>query len=406
MLTSLGQPQTTSSIPVAAMLPYQLPRRCRRLLCSVGEKLTEEIFFTNGSNMIGRICVSLLPLTKGCQQFMIEPAVLELVPGSSCAFTVTFTAQFSGLVSGIFQFRAVGVNELFPPYELLIEASVRHDLKLTGKEKHTLLPGIRHQVNDPLVEEVSEGQGARDVQITPTFIRFVVKRDRNHKETIRNAEISLVNRTAQEIPYQIKSLHEHLSMDASRGRILPASKKIVTVSVLCRPFGSHFKNTEDDWCGSITVVIGDILSREVSVVIDRNAMTFLPDFDDVARTRHALSTQTDSFYYTKKVNRRGLYFHARAVECGSCVVGESHQVPVYICNGSDVPMTVFLQELQDPFACEYTPTTLQSKKFIEIPITFTPKTVGKVATCLVAYTVNGKASVTLIARGVDGTKAA
>ncbi|TMW63129.1 hypothetical protein Poli38472_002070 [Pythium oligandrum] len=60
---------STSVVPTCAKVPIQMPRRCRRLLCTVGETMTEEIVFSNGSSRTGRICVSLLPLSTGCQQF-------------------------------------------------------------------------------------------------------------------------------------------------------------------------------------------------------------------------------------------------------------------------------------------------------------------------------------------------
>ncbi|KAE9039044.1 hypothetical protein PR001_g5270 [Phytophthora rubi] len=70
-----------------------IPRRCRRFLCSIGDIMTEQIVFTNGTNSVGRICVSLLPLSTGCQQFSVSPAVLELGPNASNAFHVTFNAR-------------------------------------------------------------------------------------------------------------------------------------------------------------------------------------------------------------------------------------------------------------------------------------------------------------------------
>lgn len=156
----------------------------------------------------------------------------------------------------------------------------------------------------------------------------------------------------------------------------------------------------ENWFGSLTVRVGKAYSREVSVVVDRRVIQVLPPFDEIARSRHQLSSQTDSFYYTKRGKRRGLYFHARAVEFGCCNVGESHEVPVYVCNGSKTSMTVFLQDLQEPFSCAYTTTTIEPRKFIEVMVTFTPKVVGKVATSLFAYSVTDKAVVTLVARGI------
>uniref|UniRef100_M4B978 Abnormal spindle-like microcephaly-associated protein ASH domain-containing protein n=1 Tax=Hyaloperonospora arabidopsidis (strain Emoy2) TaxID=559515 RepID=M4B978_HYAAE len=101
------------------------PHRSRRFLCSVGDIMTEQIIFTNETSSVGRICVSLLPLSTGCQQFSVSPAVLELGPKASSAFHITFSARYAGAVSGVFQFRGVGVDSLFDPYEIVIEASVK-----------------------------------------------------------------------------------------------------------------------------------------------------------------------------------------------------------------------------------------------------------------------------------------
>jgi hypothetical protein len=361
--------------------------------------------FSNGSSRVGRICVSLLPLSTGCQQFSVTPAVLELQPRSRSAFTVTFDASRPGVVAGIFQFRAVGIDGLHEPYEVLIEASVRGDLQLSPglprpKPSRPQAQTIKSAAREPRVTELP-AKALAGVQITPTFLRFAkATRGNGLGVVVSGQSIRITNTTTESIEFQVKSPHEHLQLSKARGSLTAGSEVRIDVQPICCPF--QFDDGERrDWCGSMTVVVGDMLSREVSVVIDHNALAMLPTFDEAARVRQTISAQTDSFYYTKKVNRRGLYFHARAVECGSCVVGESHHVPVYICNGSDAPMTVFLQALQEPFSCMYQPTTLQARKFIEVPVTFTPKATGKVSTCLVAYTVTGKAAVTLIARGVD-----
>ncbi|GLD93256.1 hypothetical protein PINS_up001848 [Pythium insidiosum] len=389
-------------VPQAVAMPAKMSRRCRRLLCSVGEHMVEHIMFSNGANAVGRICVALLPLSKGCQQFTVTPAVLELQPLASGAFVITFSARYPGVVAGIFQFRAVGTDSLFEPYEVMIEASVRGDIEV--KSKHASKPPIAQPpIQAAPVNRIRElsAEDSQAVVIGPTFIKFEIPRDTgNEPAHVGSAQVRMTNGTDKALPFEIKCDHEHLSVSPSRGSIEPNSETSVRVKAFCQPYGRDGHNGGAKWVGSMTVVVGTNFSREVSVVIDSNALAALPLFEEALRIRHALSTQTDSFYYTKKGRRKGLYFHARAVECGSCPVGESHQVPVYICNGSDAPMTVFLQTLQEPFACSYSPTTLQARKFIEVPVTFRPKTVGKVATCLVAYSATGKAVVTLVARGI------
>lgn len=83
--------------------------------------MTEQVVFTNGTNSVGRICVSLLPLSTGCQQFSVSPAVLELGPKASSAFHVTFNARYAGAVSGIFQFRGSVSSRYSIPMKLSLK---------------------------------------------------------------------------------------------------------------------------------------------------------------------------------------------------------------------------------------------------------------------------------------------
>ncbi|KAL4137140.1 hypothetical protein PRIC2_000664 [Phytophthora ramorum] len=385
-----------------------IPRRCRRFLCSVGDIMTEQIVFTNGANAVGRICVSLLPLSTGCQQFSVSPAVLELGPKASSAFHVTFNARYAGAVSGIFQFRGVGIEALFHPYEVVIEASVRRYLELeTPKSARTARP--REEANaSERVQELQASSSVDQVEVSPMFIRFDRVRNKSGELMVRKAILRLSNNTAETLPFQVRAL-ENLRVRPATGMIQPASDVVVSVLPISQPFVQQRAGGEastnpspraENWFGSLTVRVGKSYLREVSVVVDRRLTQMLPPFDEIARSRHQLSSQTDSFYYTKRGKRRGLYFHARAVEFGCCNVGESHEVPVYVCNGSKTPVTVFLQDLQEPFSSGYSTTTIEPRKFIEVMVTFTPKVVGKVATSLFAYSVNDKAVVTLVARGI------
>ncbi|KAG1683868.1 hypothetical protein DVH05_012723 [Phytophthora capsici] len=384
-----------------------IPRRCRRFLCSVGDIMTEDIVFTNGSNSVGRVCVSLLPLSTGCQQFSVSPAVLELGPKASSSFHVTFTARYAGAVSGIFQFRGVGIESLFHPYEVVIEASVKRRMELEPPRNASTQQRHGTTANER-VQELQASISVDRVDVTPTFIRFDRVRNKNGDTMVRKAKLRLTNNTALALPFMVRTL-ENLRVRPATGMIQPASEVVVSVVPISQPFlhqrdgGNSSTNPSrraETWFGSLTVQVGKDYSREVSVVVDQRVIQMLPPFDEIARSKHQLSSQTDSFYYTKRGKRRGLYFHARAVEFGCCNVGESHEVPVYVCNGSKTPMTVFLQDLQEPFSCAYSTTTIEPRKFIEVMVTFTPKVVGKVATSLFAYSVTDKAVVTLVARGI------
>lgn len=372
--------------------------------------MTERIVFANGSDAVARICVSLLPLSTGCQQFSVSPAVLELAPRASSAFHVTFKARTAGVAAGIFQFRGVGVDALFAPYEVLIEASVRRNLALQAFDVAGSTPRIVDTARDRQVEELRPSRCINDIEIGPTFIQFERSKSRQDGDAVGAATLKITNNTLETQSFAISCAHENLKIRPESGRIAPASEVAVTLLPLARPLDPRRHDDSavsgrsapraESWTGSFTVSVGASVSREVSFIISADAMQRLPPFDAIARSRHQISSQTDSFYYTKKRNRRGLYFHARAVECGSCNVGESHQVPVYICNGSSAPMTVFLQDLMDPFSCSYVTTTIEPRKFIEVPVTFTPKVAGKVSTSLFAYSVTDKAVVTLVARGI------
>ncbi|KAK1939260.1 hypothetical protein P3T76_008644 [Phytophthora citrophthora] len=381
-----------------------IPRRCRRFLCSVGDIMTEDIVFTNGSNSVGRVCVSLLPLSTGCQQFSVSPAVLELGPKASSAFHVTFNARYAGAVSGIFQFRGVGIESLFHPYEVVIEASVKRRMELELPRNTGTQQRDGNTANER-IQELQASMSVDRVDVTPTFIRFDRVRNKSGDTMVRKAKLRLSNNTAQALPFKVRAL-ENLRVRPATGTIQPASEVVVSVLPISQPFlhqrdnGKNPSPRAENWFGSLTVRVGKDYSREVSVVVDQRVIQMLPPFDEIARSKHQLSSQTDSFYYTKRGKRRGLYFHARAVEFGCCNVGESHEVPVYVCNGSKGPMTVFLQDLQEPFSCAYSTTTIEPRKFIEVMVTFTPKVVGKVATSLFAYSVTDKAVVTLVARGI------
>ncbi|RLN87813.1 hypothetical protein BBJ28_00008064 [Nothophytophthora sp. Chile5] len=343
----------------------------------------------------------------GCQQFSVSPAVLELGPKASSAFHVTFNARYVGVVSGIFQFRGVGIKSLFRPYEVMMEASVKRYMELVGVKSARQTQRLKETTPRERVQELETNASVDQVQISPMCVRFDRVRGKNGDKSIRQTTLCLTNNTAKTLPFKVRA-PENLKVRPASGMIQPASEVTVSVLPISQPFeherggmdSTRLSPKVETWYGSLTVQVGKTHVREVSVVVDRRVLKLLPPFDAIARSRHQLSSQTDSFYYTKRGNRRGLYFHARAVEFGSCNVGESHEVPVYVCNGSKTPMTVFLQDLQEPFSCSYSTTTIEPRKFIEVLVTCTPKVVGKVATSLFAYSVNDKAVVTLVARGI------
>ncbi|ETK89577.1 hypothetical protein F441_06569 [Phytophthora nicotianae CJ01A1] len=388
------------------------PRRCRRFLCSVGDIMTEQIVFTNGTNAVGRICVSLLPLSTGCHQFSVSPAVLEIGPKASSAFHVTFNARYAGAVAGIFQFRGVGIDSLFQPFEVVIEASVKRHLELKVHGNTQQRDGFDTPIKR--VDELQASRSVDQVEVSPTFIHFDRVRSKSAEKMVTKAKVRLSNNTVQSLPFKVRA-PENLRVRPATGMIQPASEVVVSVVPISQPFvqaedlqqrGGRTSSLNpspraENWFGSLAIRVGKSYLREVSIVVDRRVIQILPPFDEIARSRHQLSSQTDSFYYTKRGKRRGLYFHARAVEFGSCRVGKSHEAPVYVCNGSNEPMTVFLQDLQEPYSCAYSTTTIEPRKFIPVTVTFTPKVVGKVATSLFAYSVTDKAVVTLVARGTQ-----
>nr|CCA15291.1 hypothetical protein PITG_05510 [Albugo laibachii Nc14] len=404
-------------------------RYCRRLLCSIGDSIKENISFTNRSNSTARICFSLLPLSIGCHQYTVSPAVLDIPAGARRDFSLEFRATCAGVSAGILQFRGIDANTLFAPYEVLIEACVKESKKVFKESFHeqNVKPMEKpcrddsSAINDEKptqIEELKEDEEEKELlEISPTFIRFNAKAI-NGETIIPEGNITISNRSNSSIPFKISCNHENIQITPKQGVVESKCDISISVSPISRPFLKSSrrrsmgieKNNEqktiegkdpaDVWYGSFTLQVGTSLSREISIVLEPSALEILPNFDDTARRRHGLRNQTDSFYYTRKMNRQGLYFHARAVECGNCPIAESHQVPVYICNGSNNPMTVFLQELSPPFYCNYSTTTIQPRKFIEVPVSFTPKVKGKVSTSLHAYSLADKASVTLIARGV------
>ncbi|KAG6613529.1 uncharacterized protein IUM83_04422 [Phytophthora cinnamomi] len=173
-----------------------MPRRCRRFLCSVGDIMTEHIVFTNGTNSVGRICVSLLPLSTGCQQFSVSPAVLELGPKASSAFHVTFNARYAGAVSGIFQFRGVGVEALFHPYEVVIEASVKRRAELEAPRSARSTESRKETDINQRVQELQASSSGDQVEVSPMFIRFDRVRNKNGELVIRKAKLRLATDVA------------------------------------------------------------------------------------------------------------------------------------------------------------------------------------------------------------------
>ena len=360
--------------------------------------MTQRIVFTNETSSVGRICVSFLPLSTGCQQFSVSPAVLELGPKASSAFRVTFSARYAGAVSGVFQFRGVGVDSLFDPYEIVIEASVKRQSEVeVPRSPSTAHKRRETDVVSGRVQEVQASPSINHVAVTPTSIRFDCVRSKSGEQLFRKARIRLANNTAQALPFKVRA-PENIRVSPLSGMIQPASSVNLSVLPMSQPVAPP--RLEEDWVDSLTVRVGKTYTRKVDVRVDQRVIQMLAPFDQAARFRHQLSPQTDSFYYAKRSKRRGLYFHARAVEFGCCNVGESHEVPVYVCNGSEAPITVFLQDLQEPFSSTFSTTTIRPRKFIEVMVTFTPKVAGKVATSLFAYSVAEKAVVTLVARGI------
>jgi hypothetical protein len=261
-----------------------------------------------------------------------------------------------------------------------------------------------------------------------------------HVVGVHREKVTLMNHSKEIKRFQIKSGHEHVLISPKEGTIEPFNTQLIRIRILSQPFQpkkkakqnktkpnlnlnqtqNQMKQQEETWCGSFTICITSNSSnetemqqqivREISIVLDPEILNVLPTFEEMVRLQHHLSLQTDSFYYsssqkdnntTTRHPNRGLYFHAEAVECGQCPLGEAHQVCVYLCNGSENPMTVFLQNLQEPFRCEYKTTTIKSKSYIPMTIIFRPKAKGKVSTSLTAYSLTTRASMTLIATGIS-----
>ncbi|KAF1784301.1 PapD-like [Phytophthora cactorum] len=376
-----------------------VPRRCRRFLCSVGDIMTEQIVFTNGTNAVGRICVSLLPLSTGCQQFSISPAVLELGPKVSSAFHVTFNARYAGAVAGIFQFRGVGVESLFHPCEVVIEASVKRysELEAPGNTQKR----DRVDTTSGRVDELQASTSVNQVEVYPTFIRFDRVRSKSAEKMITKAKLRLSNNTVQTLPFKVRA-PENLRVRPATGMIQPASEVIVSVVPISQPIvhaerqqrgsGTSSLNPSpraENWFGSLAIRVGKSFLREVSVVVDRRVIQILPPFDEIARSRHQLSSQRIHSTTPSAESGEGCTSTPGLLSLGPTMLA-SHTKYLF-----------FLQDLQEPFSCAYSTTTIEPRKFIAVMVTFTPKVVGKVATSLFAYSVTDKAVVTLVARGIQ-----
>ncbi|KAH9140204.1 hypothetical protein AeRB84_015496 [Aphanomyces euteiches] len=198
------------------------PKLCKRFLCTIGGEIAETFLFRNTSSNYARICASIVPLSRGCNQFRITPPVLEMPPYASDHFVIRFVATQLGAVSGIFQFRSMSGDPFATPYEIIVDAHVKDS-----------------SASKPAIPGSDEVRRIDMIDIHPTYVRV----EKGGHSSFEITNISIIPQHG----------------------VIPANGKTnVRVSV-SEESPEIFQNT---WCGSISVDVNGKFVREVSIVID------------------------------------------------------------------------------------------------------------------------------------------
>ncbi|OQS06666.1 hypothetical protein THRCLA_01299 [Thraustotheca clavata] len=339
------------------------PKLCKRFLCTLGGEISETFVFRNTSPNYARICASIVPLSRGCNQFQIIPTVLEMPPHASDHFVIRFIASQVGAVSGIFQFRSMSGDPLAMPYEIIVDAHVK---------KPSVPPP---QLSPPSVIHEEEDNGECLVDVHPTYIRL--------ETSSQTKSFEVINYSDKAIPFSIACPYSHISIAPTQGIVRPKSKSSVTV--LCNTSSSVVAPNKKSWCGSFSITLDGSLTREISVVVDASPMNKPPTQPDPKSSQLSQSSTTSSSRTNKKRSKRTLFFQAENMDCGTTSLHTSQCVPVRICNGTKEPMTVFVQPLERPFSCAYSSLTLRPRSYVEVPVVFTPEKHGEVSVPMIVH---------------------
>ncbi|KDO27501.1 hypothetical protein SPRG_07090 [Saprolegnia parasitica CBS 223.65] len=356
------------------------PKLCKRFLCTLGGEISETFVFRNTSATYARICASIVPLSRGCNQFRIVPTVLEMPPHASDHFVIRFVATQVGAVSGIFQFRSMSGDPRATPYEIIVDAHVKNP---ATPVRQPTPPRIVQEVAD---EDALEANGST-VDVHPTFLRLLAAND------VKSFEV--INFSDKDVPFSIACPYPHISLAPTQGVVGPKSKSTVTVHCNAAT-SSALPPNKKTWCGSFTITLNNALTREISVVVDASALAHEPP--SYPKSSQLSQSSVASSTRTKKRSKRGLFFQAENMDCGSAALHTSQCVPVRICNGAKEPMTVFVQTLGRPFSCAYSSLTLRPRSYVEVPVVFTPEKLGDASVPMVVYSSTDKAILMLHGR--------
>ncbi|OQR94763.1 hypothetical protein ACHHYP_00942 [Achlya hypogyna] len=382
-----GHELTYKEVPISPPpTPYtkalDRPKLCKRFLCTLGGEISETFVFRNTSAQYARICASIVPLSRGCNQFRIVPTVLEMPPHASDHFVIRFIASQVGAVSGIFQFRSMSGDPRATPYEIIVDAHVKESATPPRPPAR-----IVQEAAEEGVMEVTESA----VDVDPTFLRLMAQNDAK--------VFDVINYSERDVPFSISCPYPNLSVVPTQGVVQPQSKFTVAVHCVATAV-TPVPPMKKPWTGSFTITLNNSLTREIIVVLDapsRSPATQMhaqsyPKSSQLSQSSAASSTRT------KKRSKRGLFFQADNMDCGATPLNTSQCVPVRICNGAKEPMTVFVQTLGRPFSCAYSTLTLRPRSYVEVPVVFTPEKPGEASVPMVVYTNTDKAILMLHGR--------
>ncbi|ETW02711.1 hypothetical protein, variant [Aphanomyces invadans] len=350
------------------------PKLCKRFLCTIGGEISETFVFRNTSSKFARICASIVPLSRGCNQFVIAPTVLEMAPNSSDHFVIRFVAARIGAVSAIFQFRSMSGDPLATPYEIIVDAHVKKAsaTPLDLPSRPTLAEDLHNYHPSPHVFDVQ-----------PTHLKLT---------SGAAATFDIFNYVATTTTFTVNCPFDHIQVIPNAGEIHPNGKCTIQVSLAD---SSHTKA----WCGLIAVIVNGSLPREISLVVDAS-MSCVDTASSIKEMAMSYSTESTSTTARTRSRKRGLFFQATRLDFGPRTLRSSHCLPVRICNGSKESITVFLQPVSAPFSCSYSSISLRPRSYVEVPVYFTPAVPRDVTASMVAFSAADKATLTLQGRGV------
>lgn len=343
----------------------------------------------------------LIPLGVGCQQFSIVPNVLELQANQNGCFVVSFSASILGAVACIVQFKSSAASLDSPPYEIMLDASVK-------KPQHLIQADVPQKLQpNARFSNVSSTKGTVDIH--PTFLKFskseFSRKLLHHSTQPENAlSIMLSNTTSENVPFKLECPHDNVRLSKKQGHVYAGSTKKIYVWPISRPFveneqtaGISYMSKDGSWNGTLSIVLNGE-HRDLSIAFDKELLQALPEMVDLARSFGNISQVANTREPNNSKKRDGLYFSSKRISFGPCSSKERHQVLVKLCNGSHESMSVFLQKPHAPFYIRHVSITLRPRTYVKIPIFLKGHKAGKFTTNIEAFSLSERTYVQIAAQ--------